>query len=78
MKVFATARNEELLASLVNEIAESGGVTQATFAQDFVASDRLEKIICSGRYEAHRHSVNNAGGSRRWTLTPLKSSGSKA
>lgn len=66
VKVFATARNEELLASLVGEITEAGGIAPITFAQDFVAADGPERIA-SAALAAMGHIdilVNNAGGSR--------------
>lgn len=66
VKVFATARNEELLASLVGEIAEAGGIAPITFVQDFVAADGPERIA-SAALAAMGHIdilVNNAGGSR--------------
>ncbi|MBW1248743.1 SDR family oxidoreductase [Pseudomonas tolaasii] len=66
VRVFATARNEELLASLVSEIEASGGVAPVTFAQDFVAADGPEKIVTAA-LAAMGHIdilINNAGGSR--------------
>nr|WP_256220939.1 SDR family NAD(P)-dependent oxidoreductase [Pseudomonas sp. CHM02] len=66
MKVFATARNEDLLASLISEIEESGSVAPVTFAQDFVAADGPEKIVAAA-LAAMGHIdilINNAGGSR--------------
>lgn len=65
-KVFATARNEDLLASLISEIEESGGVAPVTFAKDFVAADGPEKIVAAA-LAAMGHIdilINNAGGSR--------------
>ncbi|WP_018928354.1 SDR family NAD(P)-dependent oxidoreductase [Pseudomonas umsongensis] len=66
VKVFATARNEELLASLASEITEAGGIAPITFVQDFVAADGPERIA-SAALAAIGHIdilVNNAGGSR--------------
>lgn len=66
VKVFATARNEELLASLASEITEASGIAPITFVQDFVAADGPEKIA-SAALAAMGHIdilVNNAGGSR--------------
>ena len=42
--VFATARNPELLASLVSEIEAHGGARPIVFEQDFVAIDGPQKI----------------------------------
>ncbi|UVM40517.1 SDR family oxidoreductase [Pseudomonas sp. B21-017] len=66
VKVFATARNEELLASLASEITDAGGIAPITFVQDFVAADGPERIA-SAALAAIGHIdilVNNAGGSR--------------
>lgn len=66
VKVFATARNEELLVSLVGEITDAGGIAPITFVQDFVAADGPERIA-SAALAAMGHidiTVNNAGGSR--------------
>jgi 3-oxoacyl-[acyl-carrier protein] reductase len=66
VKVFTTARNPELLASLVTEIDASGGVTPFVFEQDFVAADGPEQIA-SQALAALGHVdilINNAGGSR--------------
>ncbi|CAH0156644.1 3-oxoacyl-[acyl-carrier protein] reductase [Pseudomonas frederiksbergensis] len=66
VKVFATARNEELLVSLVGEITDAGGIAPITFVQDFVAADGPERIA-SAALAAMGHIdilVNNAGGSR--------------
>jgi 3-oxoacyl-[acyl-carrier protein] reductase len=63
VKVFATARNNELLDSLVAEIASEGGVMPVVFEQDFVAANGPEKIADAalGHIDIL---VNNAGGSR--------------
>jgi 3-oxoacyl-[acyl-carrier protein] reductase len=66
VKVFATARNEELLVSLAGEITDAGGIAPITFVQDFVAADGPERIA-SAALAAMGHIdilVNNAGGSR--------------
>jgi 3-oxoacyl-[acyl-carrier protein] reductase len=66
VKVFATARNNELLDSLVAEIASEGGVMPVVFEQDFVAANGPEKIA-DAALAALGHVdilVNNAGGSR--------------
>ena len=66
VKVFATARNEDLLASLVSEIVAAGGVAPVTFVQDFVAEDGPQKIV-DAALAAMGHIdilINNAGGSR--------------
>lgn len=44
VKVFATARNEDLLDSLKDEIIAAGGVEPVTFVQNFVAPDGPQKI----------------------------------
>jgi 3-oxoacyl-[acyl-carrier protein] reductase len=44
VRVFATARNPELLASLASEIQQSGGITPAIFEQDFIAVDGPARI----------------------------------
>lgn len=44
VQVFATARNEDLLNELKQEITTAGGVEPITFIQDFVAPDGPQKI----------------------------------
>ncbi len=64
--VFATARNRELLASLVGEIEAEGGAKTIVFEQDFVAVD-VPRKIADAALAALGHVdilVNNAGGSR--------------
>lgn len=64
--VFATARNPELLASLVTEIEGEGGAKPIVFVQDFVAVDGPQKIA-EAALAAIGHIdilINNAGGSR--------------
>ncbi|MNS02896.1 3-oxoacyl-[acyl-carrier-protein] reductase FabG [compost metagenome] len=66
VKVFATARNADLLASLVTEVANDGGVEPVVFEQDFVATDGPQRIA-DAALAALGHVdilVNNAGGSR--------------
>lgn len=65
VKVFATASNEERLASLISEIAASGGVMPVTFAQDFAAADSPQNIAAAA-LAAMGHIdilINNAAGS---------------
>lgn len=64
--VFATARNEELLASLVEEIRQAGGITPIPYTYDFMAEDGPEKIAEAAKKELQVIDilVNNAGGSR--------------
>lgn len=64
--IFATARNPELLASLVSEIEATGGATPIIFEQDFVAEDGPQRIA-DAALAALGHVdilINNAGGSR--------------
>lgn len=64
--VFATARNPDLLASLLSEIEAAGGTRPIVFEQDFVAADGPRKIA-DAALAALGHVdilVNNAGGSR--------------
>jgi len=44
VKVFATARNEDLLGSLRDEIVAAGGAEPVIFVQDFVAADAPQNI----------------------------------
>jgi 3-oxoacyl-[acyl-carrier protein] reductase len=63
VKVFATARNHELLNSLTNEIIASGGVEPVTFVQDYVAPNGPQSIATAA-LSALEHIdilVNNAG-----------------
>lgn len=66
VNVFATARNEELLNSLKEEIASTGGVVPETFVQDFVAPYGPQKIAAEAlsRMKYIDILVNNAGRSR--------------
>lgn len=66
VRVFATARNSDLLASLKAEIVADGGVAPVVFEQDFVAQDGPQKIA-DAALAALGHIdilINNAGGSR--------------
>jgi 3-oxoacyl-[acyl-carrier protein] reductase len=47
VKVFATARNEELLHSLKEEIVAAGGTEPVIFVQDFVAADASQQIAAA-------------------------------
>ncbi|MES1159691.1 MAG: SDR family oxidoreductase [Bacteroidota bacterium] len=47
VKVFATARNEELLKSLKQEVTAAGGVEPVIFIQDILASDAPQKIAAA-------------------------------
>lgn len=66
VQVFATARNAALLASLEDEVVESGGLKPITFVQDFVAIDGPQRIA-DAALSALGHIdilINNAGGCR--------------
>lgn len=66
VKVFATARNEDLLGSLKDEITTAGGVEPVTFVQNFVAPDGPQKITTAAlaTLGAIDILINNAGRSR--------------
>ncbi|KAG4069197.1 hypothetical protein HA402_012050 [Bradysia odoriphaga] len=66
VKVFATARNEELLNSLKADIAAAGGVEPVIFIQDFVAPDAPQKIAAAALAALGQVDilVNNTGRSR--------------
>lgn len=66
VRVFATARNEALLASLVEEVRAAGGVTPVTYVYDFMATDAPQKIATAAKEALQTIDilVNNAGGSR--------------
>lgn len=63
VKVFATARNEELLSSLKEEITAAGGVEPVTFVQDFVAADGPQNIAAAALASLGHIDIliNNAG-----------------
>lgn len=64
--VFATARNEDLLNSLKEEVAAAGGVEPVIFLQDFVAPDGPQKIAAAALKSLGQVDIliNNAGRSR--------------
>ena len=66
VKVFAVARNQDLLSSLQDEVAAVGGVEPVGFIQDFVETDGPQKIAAAaGSILGHVDIlVNNAGRSR--------------
>ncbi|PSL44276.1 3-oxoacyl-[acyl-carrier protein] reductase [Chitinophaga niastensis] len=66
VKVFAVARNEDLLNSLKAEVAAAGGVEPVTLIQDFVAPDGPQKIAAAGLSSLGHIDIliNNAGRSR--------------
>jgi 3-oxoacyl-[acyl-carrier protein] reductase len=66
VKVFATARNGNLLNSLKNEIITDGGVEPVTFVQDFVAHDGPQNIATAALAALGTIDIliNNAGRSR--------------
>lgn len=66
VRVFATARNPELLASLATEIERDGGVVPTVFEQDFMAEDGPKRIAETALSVLGHLDilVNNAGGSR--------------
>lgn len=66
VKVFAVARNEGLLQSLKDEIADAGGVEPVVFVQDFVAPDGPQEISAAALSSLGQVDilVNNAGRSR--------------
>jgi len=66
VKVLATARREDLLNSLREEIAAAGGVEPVTFVQDFVAAEAPQKIAAAALSGLGQVDIliNNAGRSR--------------
>jgi len=66
VKVLATARREDLLNSLGEEIAAAGGVEPVTFVQDFVAAEAPQKIAAAALSGLGQVDIliNNAGRSR--------------
>jgi len=66
VKVLATARNEDLLNSLKNEIITAGGIEPVTFVQNFVAPDGPVNIAQAAQTALGPIDIliNNAGRSR--------------
>jgi 3-oxoacyl-[acyl-carrier protein] reductase len=66
VSVFATARNQDLLNSLKNEIIAAGGVEPVLFTQDFMSPDGPEKIAAAALSRLGQVDIliNNAGRSR--------------
>jgi 3-oxoacyl-[acyl-carrier protein] reductase len=66
VKVFATARNEDLLKSLKDEIVVAGGVEPVTFVQDFFAPGSPQNIATAALSSLGYIDIliNNAGRSR--------------
>lgn len=66
VKVLATARNEELLNSLQEEVAAAGGVEPTTFVQDFMAPDGPQRIAATALSNLGHVDIliNNAGRSQ--------------
>lgn len=63
VQVFATARNQQLLDSLKEEVLAAGGVVPKTFIQDIIAADG-PKNIATAALKALGHVdilINNAG-----------------
>lgn len=63
VKVFATARNEDLLSSLKDEVLAAGGAEPITFLQDFVAPDAPQNIATAALASLGEVDIliNNAG-----------------
>lgn len=66
VKVFATARNEDLLNGLKEEVAAAGGVEPIIFVQDLVESDAPQRIAAAALSGLGHVDilVNNTGRSR--------------
>lgn len=66
VRVFATARSEERLASLVRDAAAEGLPPIVTFIQDFLDVDAARNIAAQALEERGHVDIliNNAGGSR--------------
>lgn len=66
VKVFATARNEDLLNGLKEEVAAAGGVEPIIFVQDLVAADAPQRIAAAALSSLGHVDilVNNTGRSR--------------
>lgn len=71
VKVFATARNEDLLNSLKDEIIAAGGVAPVTFVQDFLAPDAPQHIVDAALSRMGNIDIliNNAGRSAPMDVT---------
>lgn len=71
VKVLATARNEDLLKRLKEEIVAAGGVEPVTFAQDLVAPDGPQKIAAAALSGLGHVDIliNNAGRSQPLDVT---------
>jgi len=71
VKVFATARNEELLKSLKEEIVATGATEPVTFVQDFMHPDAPGNIAKAALAELGYVDIliNNAGQSRALSVT---------
>ena len=66
VKVLATARNEELLKSLQEEVVAAGGVEPVIFIQNFVAPDAPQKIAAAALLNLGQVDIliNNTGRSQ--------------
>lgn len=66
VRVFATARNEDLLNGLKEEVAAAGGVEPIIFVQDLVASDAPQRIAAAALSSLGHVDIliNNTGRSR--------------
>ncbi|HEY5745124.1 MAG TPA: SDR family oxidoreductase [Chryseolinea sp.] len=66
VKVFAVARNEDLLNNLKEEVVAAGGVEPVVFIQDFVAPDGPQRIAVAALSSLGHVDIliNNAGRSR--------------
>jgi 3-oxoacyl-[acyl-carrier protein] reductase len=66
VKVFAVARNENLLRILRQEVEASGGVVPMTFVQDLLATDGPQKIAAAAMAALGKIDIiiNNAGKSQ--------------
>ncbi len=75
VKVFATARNAELLDSLTQEILDAGGMEPVTFIYDFMQADAPEAIAKAALASLGTIDIliNNAGGSRPMAINAPES-----
>ncbi|MGY4539522.1 3-oxoacyl-[acyl-carrier protein] reductase [Mucilaginibacter sp. UYNi724] len=71
VKVFAVARNESLLETLKEEIANAGGIIPVTFSQDLIAKDSPQKIAAAAFTALGQIDIliNNAGRSQAVDVT---------